>query len=521
VSNDLSKETLVGFWRDMHRIRAFERAAAYQSTLGKIYGALHSYEGQEACAVGVRAALRTDDYVASTHRGHGHCLAKGTRMDRMMAELFGRENGYCRGKGGSLHIADFGSGMLGANGIVGAGYAIAAGAALTAKRSGSGRVAVCFFGDGAVTRGTFHEVMNMASLWKLPLLMVCENNGYAQYVATTETMVFRSVAELAANYRMPGVHVDGNDMRGLHGATAEAVARARSGEGPTLLEFKTQRFTGHSSGAPQSYRSKAEVDELRRSRDPVIAEIMYSDFLAVCTDEIVNQAAKIRYMTGGQARVPLVIRSPIGMTRGVAAQHSQSLEAWFAHIPGLRVAMPSTPADAKGLLKTALRGEDPVIFFEQKLLYGAKGPVPEGSDHLVPLGKAVAARDGEDVTVVATGLMVSKALEATVELERSGISVELIDPRTVSPVDFETIYRSVDKTARALVLTEATLACSVASEIAASIAEHRFNSLDGPARRLGSPFVPKPSTPVLEKLAYLATEDIVRIVREMVPRRGR
>lgn len=254
---------------------------------------------------------------------------------------------------------------------------------------------------------------------------------------------------------------------------------------------------------------------------PVIAEIMYSDFLAVCMDEIVNQAAKIRYMTGGQARVPLVIRSPIGMTRGVAAQHSQSLEAWFAHVPGLRVAMPSTPADAKGLLKTALRGEDPVIFFEQKLLYGAKGPVPEGSDHLVPLGKAVAARDGEDVTVVATGLMVSKALEAAVELERSGISVEVIDPRTVSPIDFETIYRSVDKTARALVVTEATLACSVASEIAASIAEHRFNSLDGPVRRLGSPFVPKPSTPVLEKLAYPATEDIVRIVREMVPRRGR
>jgi len=251
---------------------------------------------------------------------------------------------------------------------------------------------------------------------------------------------------------------------------------------------------------------------------PVIAEIMYSDFLAVCMDEIVNQAAKIRYMTGGQARVPLVIRSPIGMTRGIAAQHSQSLEAWFAHVPGLRVAMPSTPADAKGLLKTALRGEDPVIFFEQKLLYSVKGPVPDG-EHLVPLGKASIARGGEDVTVVATGLMVSKALEAAAELQRMGISIEVVDPRTVSPIDFETIYRSVDKTARALVITEATLVCSVASEIAASIAEHRFNSLDGPVRRLGSPFVPKPSTPVLEELAYPSTKDIVRIVREMMPRR--
>ncbi len=270
MSNDLPKETLVGFWRDMHRIRAFERSAAYQSTLGKIYGALHSYEGQEACAVGVCAALQAGDYVASTHRGHGHSLAKGARMDRMMAELFGREDGYCRGKGGSLHIADFGCGMLGANGIVGAGYAIAAGAALTAKQSGSGRVAVCFFGDGAVTRGTFHEVMNMASLWKLPLLMVCENNGYAQYVSTTETMVFRSVADLAANYAVPGVHVDGNDIRGVFQATVAAVARARAGEGPTLLELRTERFNGHSSGDPQFYRSKAEVQELRRSRDPIL-----------------------------------------------------------------------------------------------------------------------------------------------------------------------------------------------------------------------------------------------------------
>ena len=269
VGNDLPAEILVGFWRDMHRIRAFERAAAYQSTLGKIYGALHSYEGQEACAVGVCAALQPDDTIASTHRGHGHSLAKGARMDRMMAELFGREDGYCRGKGGSLHIADFGCGMLGANGIVGAGYAIAAGAALTAKRGGTGRVSVCFFGDGAITRGTFHEVMNMASLWKLPLLMVCENNGYAQYVATKETMVFRSVADLAANYAMPGIQLDGNDIRGVYAATAEAVARARSGEGPTLLEFTTQRFTGHSSGDPQFYRSKAEVDELRRPRDPI------------------------------------------------------------------------------------------------------------------------------------------------------------------------------------------------------------------------------------------------------------
>jgi TPP-dependent pyruvate/acetoin dehydrogenase alpha subunit len=260
---------LVAFWRDMHRIRAFERAAIYQSSLGKIYGALHSYEGEESCAVGVCAALERGDYVASTHRGHGHCLAVGARMDRMMAELFGRIDGYCKGKGGSLHIADAGSGMLGANGIVGAGYAIAAGAALTAKVSGNGRVAVVFFGDGAVTRGTFHEVMNMASLWKLPLLLVCENNGLAQYVATTETMVFDSVATLAAGYRMPGIDIDGNDIRAVFDEASKAVARSRSGQGPTLLELRTQRFHGHSSGDPQVYRTKADVEVLRSTSDPI------------------------------------------------------------------------------------------------------------------------------------------------------------------------------------------------------------------------------------------------------------
>ena len=269
TENELPSEMLVAFWRDMVRIRSFEQAAMYQSSIGKIYGALHSYEGEESCAVGICAALKDGDYAASTHRGHGHSIAMGARMDRMMAELFGRDDGYCRGKGGSLHIADLSAGMLGANGIVGAGYAIAAGAALNAKVAGNGRVSVVFFGDGAVTRGTFHEVMNMASLWKLPLLLVCENNGYAQYVASSETMVFDSIAGLAGNYQMPGVRLDGNDIRAVHKAAVEAVERARSGNGPTLIELKTQRFHGHSSGDPQVYRTKASVEELRQTRDPI------------------------------------------------------------------------------------------------------------------------------------------------------------------------------------------------------------------------------------------------------------
>lgn len=280
-----------------------------------------------------------------------------------------------------------------------------------------------------------------------------------------------------------------------------------------------ERFPGRMFEAPISEASIVGVAlGAAMTGGPAVAEIMYSDFMTVCMDEIVNQAAKIRYMTGGQARVPLVVRSPIGMTRGIAAQHSQSLEAWFAHIPGLRVAMPSTPADACGLLKTALRGSDPVIFLEHKLLYGTKGPVAADAPPL-PFGQAAIVRPGRDVTVVATGLMVRWALEAAETLAAQGISAEVIDPRTVSPIDFDTICASVERTGRAVVVNEATLTCSVASEIAATIGERCFAFLDAPVRRVGSPFVPKPSTPGLEKLSYPSVEGIIATVARLMPGR--
>jgi TPP-dependent pyruvate/acetoin dehydrogenase alpha subunit len=264
-------QQLVQFWIDMHRIRAFEQSAVYQSSIGNIYGALHSCEGQESCCVGICAALEEGDYIASTHRGHGHCLAMGASMERMMAELFGRIDGYCKGKGGSLHITDLSVGMLGANGIVGAGFAIAAGAALNAKVSNNGRIALVFFGDGAITRGTFHEVMNMAALWKLPLILVCENNGYAQYVSSKDTMVFDDIASLAQNYKMPGLCLDGNDIQAVYSQAKDAISNARNGLGPCLIELKTQRFQGHSSGDPQVYRSKSDVEALKKNRDPIAA----------------------------------------------------------------------------------------------------------------------------------------------------------------------------------------------------------------------------------------------------------
>jgi len=248
---------------------------------------------------------------------------------------------------------------------------------------------------------------------------------------------------------------------------------------------------------------------------PVVAELMFVDFMTCCMDEIVNQAAKIRYMTGGQARVPLVFRAACGLGRGTAAQHSQALESWFVHVPGLNVIVPSNPADAKGLLKTAIRRSDPTICLEYKLLYSVEGPVPDG-DHTVPFGQANVCRTGNDLTVVTTGRMVQKSLEAAAVLAANGFELEVIDPRTLSPLDYPAIFASVEKTNRVLIVEEECGVCSVGSEIAATISEERFGYLDGPVRRLSSPHVPKPFSTPLDKLSTPDVPDIVRVSREML-----
>lgn len=268
-TNDLPDETLLRLYADMLRIRRFEETAIYHSTTGDLYGALHVCIGEEAVPVGVCSALRRDDYIVSTHRGHGHCLAKGAGMDRMFAELFGRADGYCAGKGGSQHIADFSVGMLGANGIVGSSFGIAAGAALMAKRRGTDQVAVAFFGDGASSRGTFHEVMNMAALWKLPVIFLCEHNEYAQWVPARENIAAEDISAFAAPFGIPGSTIDGNDVRAVHFASAEAVARARRGDGPSLIECKTQRYYGHTTSDMQVYRTREDIQALRARTDPL------------------------------------------------------------------------------------------------------------------------------------------------------------------------------------------------------------------------------------------------------------
>ena len=264
TAGGLDREKKLEMLWTMLRIRHFDSRADEFFMRGMVRGATHLYIGEEAIATGACAAIGPDDYITSTHRGHGHCIAKGGELGRMMAELFGKETGYCRGKGGSMHIADVDAGNLGANGVVGGGMAIATGAALACAMRGDGRVVLCFFGDGATNQGVFHEAVNMASVWKLPVIYICENNQYA--ISTSVKMAFNieNIADRSAAYGIPGVTVDGNDVAAVYRAVSEAVARAREGEGPTLVECKTYRWRGHSQRDNQSYRTKEEVEVWRK-----------------------------------------------------------------------------------------------------------------------------------------------------------------------------------------------------------------------------------------------------------------
>ncbi len=642
------------------RVRMFEERVGELFTKARAPRHSHLYLGEEAIAVGVCQALSPEDYVTSTHRGHGHLIAKGATMERAFAEIAGRAAGYCKGKGGSMHVADLSIGMLGAISIVGGGAPIAVGSGLSAQVRNTSKVTACFFGDGAANHGNCHESMNIAAVWKLPVIFVCENNHYNISTPIRAVTAGPSIAARAAGYGMPGSVVDGIDVMAVCQAVREAAARARAGEGPTLLECMTYRHGGHSTGDPGKYlppeelaywKSRDPIDLLQRriltagvatteqlaamraevqaeadqaleaalgsslptpealqedvfapsvvipkasgsgsveersyrdairdalreemARDPnvvlfgeevgksggafkvteglqtefgservrdtpisentlagmaigaamtglrPVCELMFADLLALTMDQVVNLGAKIRYMTGGQATVPAVIRAPSGLTGAAGATHSQSLEAWLYHTPGLKVVMPSTPADAKGLLKTAIREDNLVIFLEIKSLYNTRGPVPSG-EYLIPLGVADVKWPGTDVTVVATGAMVPQALEAARQLSADGIEIEVIDPRTLVPLDLETILASVRKTGRLVTFEEAVSRGSVGADIAASIASEAFDHLDAPVVRLGAPPVPIPFAPSLEALIKPTAGQLVTAVRSLVRNR--
>jgi 2-oxoisovalerate dehydrogenase E1 component len=638
---------------EMHRrmllVRGFEERVAALYRDGEVPGFVHLSIGQEAAAVGACWPLRADDVITSTHRGHGHCLAKGLDARGMFAELMAKEDGTNRGRGGSMHIADPALGIFGANGIVAAGVPIAVGAAAAAQLRERDAVAVAFFGDGAVAAGAFHEAVNLAAVWNLPVVFFCENNGYAEF-SPAAAQHRAPLERRAAGYGIDYVAVDGNDVVATANAMQGVVAGVRAGHGPTIVEATTYRRHGHYEGDPQRYRSPEErraweardplvlharaldpgavhaleaevaqalddaVEAARQAKRPAdatmldfvvrarperaeppdlaadapvfrtmdairaaleeelasdervfvagidvgdggnvfgltrglrerfgdrvrdtpisetaivglgvgaamagmrpVVEVMYLDFVGVCLDQLLNQAAKLPFMTGGAAPMALTVRTQFGAGRSSGSQHSQSLEALLAHIPGLTVVMPSTPADTYGLLRAAIQDPNPVVFIENRLLYGAQGPRPP-ADHVVPIGKAKIVRRGRDLTVVSVSRMVHEALAAADDVARDGIDVEVIDLRTVAPLDTTTVLESVRTTSRLLIAHEAVVPFGIGSEIAATVARDAFWDLDAPIERVGAPPTPPPYAPELEHAWLPDRDDIAAAVRRL------
>ena len=290
---DLSKEKLIKMYEDMMKIRLFENRAKKLFNEGLIRGPMHLYIGQEAIAVGACANLRETDYITSTHRGHGHCIAKGGKLDKMMAELLGKATGYSKGKGGSMHIADPDIGILGANGIVGGGLGIAPGAGLSAKMRGTDQVTICFFGDGASNEGIFHESLNLAAVWDLPVVYLCENNKFGLTSKAEEVLSVEDVADRAAGYDIPGEVVNGNDVIAVYQAVKKAVERAKNNEGPTLIEAKTYRWEGHFVGDPCVYRDRSETKKWE-DRCPVNSLYGHLESAGVSEKELDEIDSKIR-----------------------------------------------------------------------------------------------------------------------------------------------------------------------------------------------------------------------------------
>jgi len=656
-----SRAECLALYETMFKIRRTEEQLVQAHQRGLVPGACHTYIGEEAVAAGVCANLKPQDVVFSTHRGHGHALAKGLEPRSLMAELLGRGTGCSSGRGGSMHLFAPEIGMMGTSGIVGPCILQAAGAAYAFKLFENGRVAVAFFGDGASNNGAFHEGLNMAGIWKLPVLFVCENNRYATEVPIEYSSSNPDVASRAAAYNLPGVSVDGNDVLAVRAAAAQAVGRARRGDGPTLIECRTYRTRPHSEGMGDfTYRTREEVDswksrcpalgfrqrlldggiateeELaaleRRLQDslaeafrlaseeplpapatatthtydehpPAIAhpapardaagrqisftkatlealagemgrnpaiyvmgegigvrggnfattaglfqkfgpvrlcdtpicergftgmaagaamagarpviDFMFADFELDAAGEIINQIAKAHYMSDGRLKMPVLLRGCIGIGHAAATHHSGSYYATYAHFPGLRVVVPSSPYDAKGLFLRALRCQDPVLFLEHRELIGIKGPVPE-ADYEIEFGQASVVREGHHVTIVALAMMVHHAAKACVALAKEGIEAELIDPRTISPLDLQALAASVRKTGRLLVVDEDFAPFSFGSEVAARVSEHCFDDLDAPVRRLHGAFAPTPYSQTLEKQVVPGPDDIAQAIRDLL-----
>jgi len=643
----------------MIRIRRFEDKCAELYTQEKIRGFLHLYDGEEAVAAGVIPVLGPDDKIVATYREHGHALVRGVSMNAVMAEMYGKAEGCSGGRGGSMHLFDAETNFFGGNAIVGGGLPLAGGLALADRMRGDTHVTACFFGEGAVAEGEFHEALNLATLWPLPVLFICENNGYAMGSALARTEAETDIHAKAASYGIEAHQVDGMDVVAVEAAARKAIRRIRETGAPVFLECRTYRFRAHSMFDAQLYRDKAEVDEWRekgpivrfqnwllenhlihpedlsaiedrvakeideavafaeagtwepverltahvlgeappispaapsgetveityreavkqairdamhrddrvflmgedvgayggcyavskglmdefgqeRIRDtPLsesgftgvgigaaangmrpIVELMTVNFSLLALDQIMNTAATIRHMSGGQFGVPLVIRMATGAGKQLAAQHSHSLEGWYAHIPGLRILAPATVEDARGMLWTALQDPDPVLIFENVMLYNMAGRIDAAAGPL-DITKAAVRREGTDLSLITYGGSLFKTLDAAEELAADGISAEVVDLRTLRPLDEATILASLAKTRRAVIVDEGWRSGSLSAEIMARIMEQGFWSLDGPLARVCSEEVPIPYPKHLEDAAIPQAPKIVAAARSLMGR---
>ena len=724
----ITPEEAVAILEDMLVIRELEemivklRSGAYEPIRDYNYrGPTHVSVGQEGTAAGACCALQLPDNITSTHRGHGESLAKGTVAIRQMSveqlrqrvpncksdkredlieaaleehvyrticELFGKDDGYCRGRGGSMHIADFTVGHLGANAIVGGGVPIATGAAMANRYLDRGNVVCCFAGDGAYANGVVLEALNWAAQAQftnhladpkkggLPMIFLICNNHYGMtHRSDDEVMGVQRMARRAAGFADNNMHaeiVNGMSVLAVRDAVQRATQLCREGQGPVLLEVECYRYWGHSLSDPRNeYRTKEEeaswkaidaietykqellaakvldaaglaavekrvidrnaiaakravaaadpeakdvltfmytdtkvetvpaefakvelhgplpeikrvngeltykdaikealVQEMLRDkrvihygedvadyggafkvtkglleafgRDRIfntpiseacicgtgcgaamnglrpVVELMYFDFALMSSDQISNQAAKWHYMSGAQTEVPLVIRASAGAGKGYGGQHSQTLESIFCHIPGLYVVYPATPADAKGMLKSAIRDNNPILFVESQALYGMKGQVPEG-EYLVPLGVADIKRAGSDITFVTWGPLVHDCLKAAEKLQaEKNISAEVIDLRSLVPLDMETVLRSVRKTGRCVVASQAIHIGSYTGEIASTIQDAAFDYLDAPVKRVGAKNGIAPQSHILEAAFLPNVNDILAAANEIL-----
>jgi len=725
LGKSLTREESIRLLEVMLLVRYFEETIAdfksgkYRPYEGFSYiGATHLSIGQEAVAVGAISAIGGKDYITSTHRGHGHAISKGAfaifemtseelyhfigktvpttgsesreelvekamevHLYRTMCELLGKEDGYCRGRGGSMHIADFYTGHLGANAIVGGSMAIGTGAAIACDKLDNGRIVLCIFGDGAMSNGISVEAINMASMAQFergcPIIYLIENNQYAMTGQETQEVtgvdfLIRRAAGLALD-NMHAELVNGMNVLAVRDAIQRAASLCRNHDGPVMVECSTYRYYGHSlSDQRTTYRSQDEeaawrafdpissfekqlveagvmtpgevealevkcreairhaADTAARSEDPKIeqimeglfsntvteevdeewrttrvykeprkprrdsegrilfrhavnealmeemlrdrrvvlygediadyggafqvtvglldifgrervwntaiseaaipgsaagaamvglrpvVELMYIDFILMAMDQVGNQVAKTKFMFGGKCTIPMVLRTTIGGGKGYAGQHSQSLEAIVAHIPGLKIVAPSTPYDAKGLLKMSIRDDDPVVFIEHQTLYVDKGYVPE-EEYTIPLGVAGIRREGTDITLVAYSYMVNVALQAAEILaQEHGISAEVIDPRTLYPFDAETIVSSVKKTGHMIAISQAPLVCCFSEHIAYETQRRAYGHLKAPVEIVSAYSIPPPMSQVLEKENLPSPPKIVKAALRML-----